>query len=130
MNDILTRRNWAPVHTRWIRRRWNTVLFFFSFIPPDESRFSLHRGDARVRVIRRRNDCCILERNRFRGGGSVMVLAAIVHDYRSPLVVIDDNLNGQRNRYDIIAHHIIPLFHNNANISIVQHDNAITRKYY
>ena len=31
--------NWARVHTRWIRRRWNTVLF------SDESRFSLQRDE-------------------------------------------------------------------------------------
>ena len=42
--------NWSRVHTRWIRRRWNIVLF------SDESRFSLQRGDGRVRVYRRRNE--------------------------------------------------------------------------
>ena len=97
--------NWARVHTRWIRRRWNTVLF------SDESRFSLQRGD-RVRVYRRRNeryaDCCVLERDHFGGGGSVMVWAAIAHGYRSPLVVIDGNLNVQRYRDDNLAHHVIP----------------------
>ena len=46
-----------------------------------------------------------------------MVWAAIVHGYRSPLVDIDGNLNAQRYR-------VIPLFHNYANISIFQHDNA------
>ena len=59
------RLNWARVHIRWIRRRWNTVLF------SDESRFVLQRGDDRVRVYHRRNeryaDCCVLERDRFRG---------------------------------------------------------------
>ena len=60
----------------------------------------------------------------FRGWGSVMVWAAIIHGYRSPLVVIDGNLNAQRYRDDILAHHVIPLFHNNANISIFQRDNA------
>ena len=69
-------------------------------------------------------DCCVLERDRFGGGGSVMVWAAIAHGYRSPLVVIDGNLNAQRYRDDILAHHVIPLFHNNANISIFQRDNA------
>ena len=97
---------------------------FFS----DESRFSLQRGDGRVSVYRRRNeryaDCCVLERDRFGGMGSVMVWAAIAHGYRSPLVVIDGNLNAQRYRNDILAHHVIPLFHNTANISIFQHDNV------
>ena len=91
----------------------------------DESRFSLQRGDGRVRVYCRRNkchaDCCIIKLDRFGGGGSC-----------SPLVVIDGNLNAQRHRYVILAHHVIPLFHNNANISIFQHDNAtshIARHY-
>ena len=60
------RLNWAYVHTRWIRRCWNTVIF------SDESRFSLHCDDGRVCMYRRRNecyaDCCVLERDRFRGG--------------------------------------------------------------
>ena len=68
-------------------------------------------------------DCCVLERDRFGGGGSVMVWAAIASGHRSPLVVIDGNLNAQRYRDDILAHHVIPQFHNNANISIFQHDN-------
>ena len=62
--------------------------------------------------------------NKIGGGGSVMVRLAIAHGYRSPLVVIDGNLNAQRYRNDILAHHGIPLFHNNANISIFKHDDA------
>ena len=54
----------------------------------------------------------------------VGIWAAINHVYRSPLVVIDGNLNAQRYHDDILTHHVIPLFHNNANISIFQHDNA------
>ena len=60
-------------------------------------------------------DCCVLERDRFVGGSSVMVWAAIAFGYGSPLVVTDGDLN---------AHHFIPLFHNNANISIYQHENV------
>ena len=52
-------------------------------------------------------------------GGSVIVGAAIAHGYHSPLIVIDGNLNAQRYRDDILAYHVIPLFHNNANISIM-----------
>ena len=59
-------------------------------------------------VYRRRNeryaDCCVLERDRFGGGGSAMVCAAIARGYRSPTVVIDGNLNAQRYRDDILAH--------------------------
>ena len=53
-----------------------------------------------------------------------MVSPAIADGYRVPLIVIDGNLNAQRYRDDILAHRVIPLFHNNANISIFQHDNA------
>ena len=49
-------------------------------------------------MYRRRNERYA---DRFGDGGSVMVWAAIVHDYRSPLVVIDGNLNAQRYRDDI-----------------------------
>ena len=65
-------------------------------------------------------DCCVLERYRFGGGASVMVWAAIAHGYRSPLVVIDGNLNAQRYHDDFLAHHVIPVFH----ISIYRHDIA------
>ena len=41
-------------------------------------------------------DCCVLELDRFGGGGSVIIWAAIAHGYRSPLVVIDSNLNAPR----------------------------------
>ena len=58
------------------------------------------------------------------GGESVMVWAAIAHGYHSQLVVIDGNLNVQRYRDYILAHYVILLFHNNANISIFQLDNA------
>ena len=75
-----------------------------------------------VRIYCRKNehyaDRCVLERDRLGGGGAVMVWAAIAHGYRSPLVVTDGNLNAQRYRDDILAQHVIPLFHNNANISI------------
>ena len=49
-------------------------------------------------------------------GGSVIVSPAIAYGYRSPLLVIGGNLNVQRYRYDILAHRVIPLFHNNAAI--------------
>ena len=42
----------------------------------DESRFALSYNDGRIRVYRRMceryDDCCILQRDRFGGGGSVM----------------------------------------------------------
>ena len=59
-------------------------------------------------------DCCVLVRDRL-GGCAVMVWAAIAHGYRSPLVIIEVNLNAQWYHNDIFAHHVIALFHN-ANI--------------
>ena len=76
------------------------------------------------RKNKRYADWCVLEQDHFGGGGSVMVWAAIAHGYRSPLVVTDVNLNAQRYRDDNLSHHVIPLFHNNANILIFRHDNA------
>ena len=76
------RLNWPRVHTRWIQRRWMNEYFLYSVV-------------MAVRVYRRRNEryaeCCVLKRNRFGGGGSVMV-----YGYRSPLIVIDGNLNAKR----------------------------------
>ena len=46
--------NWARTHQRWLRQQWNNVLF------SDESKFTIHRGDGRVQVYRRRNDFCRL----------------------------------------------------------------------
>ena len=73
------------------------------------------------------NAMLTLERDRFGGGCSAMVWAAIAHGYRSPLVVIDGNLNAQRYRDDILAHHVISLFDNNAKISIFQHDKTTSQ---
>ena len=53
-----------------------------------------------------------------------MVWPAIAHGYRSSLVVTDGNLNAQRYGDGILAHHVIPLFHINANILIFQYDNV------
>ena len=54
----------------------------------DKSGFSLQHGNGRVCVYHRKNehyaDCCVLERDRFRGRGSIMVWAATAH----PMVVV------------------------------------------
>jgi hypothetical protein len=58
----------------------------------DESRFFLTRGDDWIHVYRRRNerytDACTLERDRFGGGGSVMVCGGVSQHHRTELVVI------------------------------------------
>lgn len=116
------RRAWAQGHLNWTRLNWRTILF------TDESRFSLTRGDGRVRVYRRRNeryaDCCVLERDRFGGGGSVMVWGGIANGYRTPLVVIDGNLTARKYRENVLAPHVVPLLRTHGVITTLQQDNA------
>ena len=40
----VNRVHWARTHQRWLRQQWNSVLF------SDESRFTIRRGDDRVRL--------------------------------------------------------------------------------
>ena len=72
--------NWACTHQRWLRQQWNSSILFF-----DGLRFTIHLGDGKVRVYRRRNeryaDCCVLERDRVGGGGFVLVWAGIAHGF-------------------------------------------------
>ena len=116
------RDQWARAHINWTRQRWRTILF------TDESRFSLSRADGRVRLYRRRNeryaDCCVLQRDRFGGGGSIMVWGGIAYGYRTPLVVIEGNLNAQKYRDNILRPHVVPLIQNHGVISTLQQDNA------
>jgi len=53
-----------------------------------------------------------------------MVWAGIAHRYRTPLVVIQGNLNVRRYREDILAPYVVPLLRNNGNIRIFQQNNA------
>ena len=116
------RLQWTDKHINWTRQDWWTILF------SDESRFALSNSDGRIRVYRRRNeryaDCCVLQRDRFGGGGSVMVWAGISYGYRTQLVVIDGNLNAQKYRDRVLAPHVVPLLHNHGVISVFQQDNA------
>ena len=116
------RLQWADRHINWTRQDWRTILF------SDESRFALSNSDGRIRVYRRRNeryaDCCVLQRDRFGGGGSLMVWAGISYGYRTHLVVIDGNLNAQKYRDRVLAPHVVPLLQNHGVISVFQQDNA------
>ena len=118
----VNRFNWAGTYQCWLRQQWNSFLF------SDESRFTIHRGDGRVQVYRRRNegfaDCCVHEQDPFGGGGSVLVWASIAHGFRPNLVIVKANLNAKCYQGEILARHVIPLFQNNANITLFQHDNA------
>ena len=90
--------------------------------------FALSRGDGRVKLYRCRNeryaDCCVLQWDRFGGGGSVMVWGGIAYGYRTPLVVIDGNLNAQKYREDILGPHVVPLLQTHKVIMTLQQDNA------
>ena len=104
VRQVLTRpdrqqcRLWAETHRRWSRQDWQKVFF------SDESRFCLTRGDGRIRVYRRRNDhyteAWTLERDRFGGGGSIMVWGGVSQHHWTELVVIAGNLNAVRYRED------------------------------
>lgn len=111
------RRQWA-VNERG--RPWNTVVF------SDESRFNLSGADGRIRVYRRRNErCarnCVLEYNRF-GGGGIMVWAAINRDFKSDLIIINGNLTARRYIDEIIQPVVVPMFQRRHGLTF-QHDNA------
>ena len=115
------RRLWAQTHRRWTRQDWQKVLF------TDESRFCLTRGDGQIRVYRRRNEryteACTLERDRFGGGGSVMVWGGVSQHHRTELVVIAGNLNAVRYREDILLPHVVPFLQAHPDMTL-QHDNA------
>lgn len=115
------RLQWVQQHVRWTQFQWNTVVF------SDESRFCLRRSDGRARVYRRRGeryaDACVREVDRF-GGGSIMVWGAISFRHRSPLVIVDGNLNAQRYRNEILQPVVVPLFNANQRLAFFQHDNA------
>ena len=93
-------RLWAQTHHRWTRQDWKKVFF------TDELWFCLTRGDGRIRVYHRRNEhntkACTLERDRFVGGGSVMIWGGVSQHHRTELVVIAGNLNAVRYKEDIL----------------------------
>jgi hypothetical protein len=104
VRQVLTRhqqrRLWAQTHCRWTRQDWQKVLF------TDESRFCLTRGDGRIRIYCRRNEryteAYTLERDRFGGGGYVMVWGCVSRHHQTELVVIAGNLNAMCYREDIL----------------------------
>jgi len=101
--------------------RWNEVAF------SDESRFCVDSRDGRERLWRRTgeryDDCCVRQANRW-GGPSVMVWGAISGRYRTPLVVVDGNLNAQRYVDNILRPHLVPFLLDHPELRTFQHDNA------
>ncbi|CDQ97479.1 unnamed protein product [Oncorhynchus mykiss] len=127
VRQVLTRhhrqqcRLWAQTHRRWTRQDWQKVLF------TDESQFCLTRGDGRIRVYHRRNEhyteACTLERDRFGGGGSVMVWGGVSQHHWTGLVVIASNLNAVIHREGIFLPHMLPFLQAHPDMTL-QHDNA------
>jgi len=120
----VNRRNrlrWCRQHQHWTQQQWSRVIF------SDESRFCLSSADGRERVWRRRGEryarCCIREFNRW-GGPGVMVWAGITSQYRTPLVVIEGNLNAQRYVNEVLEPHLVPFMGAHPEIGIFQQDNA------
>ena len=93
----------------------------------DESRFLLYPTDGRIRVRRlageRLTDNAVQHRVQG-GGGSVHVWGAFCSDSVSPLVILDQNVNGVGYR-DILTQNLLPfarrVFRDNFRL---QHDNA------
>uniref|UniRef100_A0AAZ3ST77 Tc1-like transposase DDE domain-containing protein n=1 Tax=Oncorhynchus tshawytscha TaxID=74940 RepID=A0AAZ3ST77_ONCTS len=127
VRQVLTRhhlqqhRLWEQTHRHWTRQDWQKVLF------PDESWFGLTRGDGRIHVYCRRNEryteACTLERDRFGGGGSVMVWGGVSQHHRTGLVVIAGNHNAVCYREDILLPHVVPFLQAHPDMTL-QHHNA------
>ena len=116
----LARTNWAQRHRNWPRHQWANVVF------SDESRFTLHNKDGRVRVYRRVGerftDACVKQVNRFQQ--SVMVWGGITANEKLQLVVIPGNLNAQ-NYINLVLNPVVVPFVNNPQRQIIfQQDNA------
>ena len=85
---------WTQRHLRWTQRDWNRVVF------SDESRFTLHFADGRVRTFGEdevngtTRDVC--RKWTVFGGGSVMVWGAFNGPARLRLIVVQGNLNSCR----------------------------------
>ena len=111
---------WANAHSRWPRQRWQTVLF------TDESKFNLSYSDGRRRVFRRTGeryaDCCVVEVNRF-GGGGLMVWAGISRNFKTDLHIVRGRLNAAAYRDNILQPIVVPFMRNNG-LTLLQQDNA------
>jgi transposase len=115
------RLEWARLHQRWTYARWRSVLF------SDESRICVDRPDRRTRVWRRRGerfqDGMVQEGDRW-GGASIMVWAGISYEARTPLVIINGNLNSQRYIEEILEPTVMPFLEEHPEIRFFQQDNA------
>ena len=116
-----TRRDWCTRHVRWQRAQWASVLF------SDESRFALQFNDGKEQVYRRPGerfaDVNVNQRLLF-GGGSVTVWVAFSFNDRTPLYVIDGDLNGNRYLQEVIQHFDITALQPIGAAAMCQDDDA------
>ena len=91
-----------------------------------ESQFCLTRGDVQICVYRQRNEryteAWTLERDRFGGGGSIMVWGGVSQHHQTELVVIASNLKAVRYREDFLLPHVVPFLQVHPDMTL-QHDN-------
>ena len=115
------RLQWARDHLHLHPQHWNHVLF------NDEARFEVFRKDGCIRVRRRVEElylkACVLLRVQD-GGGGITVLGAFHAGRKSPLVVLDGNLNQQQYIH-ILETTMLPFARGNVcNNFVFQDDNA------
>ena len=91
----------------------------------DESKFNLSFADGNKRIYRRRGErfaqCCVLEHNRW-GGGGIMVWAGISADQKTALRVVRGRLNAIAYRVTILQPHVLP-FMAQHRLRLFQQDN-------
>ena len=91
---------WANNHVGWTRQQ---ALF------TGESKFNMSFADGNKRIYRRRGErfaqCCVLEPNRWVGGG-IMVWAGISADQKTALHVARGRLNAIAHRDTILQPHV------------------------
>ncbi len=113
------RLEWANAHIQWCLALWRGVLF------TDESQFSLYRADGRQRVWHwvgeRFADVNVVDRMAHSGGGG-MVWAGVCYGQWTRVHFIDDILNAQRYRDEILRPILVPFIHDHH--LMLQHDNA------
>lgn len=102
------------------RADWANVLFV------DETRVKLRGPDGRKRVYRRRGERnspnCVVEADQF-GGGSIMVWGGVSMHSKTPLVVVQGNLNARRYQQEIILPVLVPHVAGHRGMLLAQ-DNA------
>lgn len=115
------RLRFALNHQNWGINEWSHCLF------TDESRFCLFPDDRRVKVWRRRGerfvDYAMVEYVPY-GGASLMVWAGISADFRTELVILDENMNGNVYLQQILRPIVVPRAQNVGNNFIYMDDNA------